>query len=176
MAENESLENSSSNIQHDKHEEEEDDDATPANSSDEDNEDVEQASVDSISTNKMDEIERRATVLEHSILQQKQSRIEVTAEDRDDTKEKSESLNPFADNFDDVADQVVNKYANMTPSPQPPATDDEANHSHSDKLDILGVEPQSKLIYIQLVLSLHNALIICIWYDVSMRYIQCTKW
>merc|ERR1712190_319800 len=72
---------------------------TPMNPSDsEDN-----ASVDSISSNKMLELEQRNSTVIHS---------ELVAED-DDEEEPQLSPNVFEDNFDDEANRIADKYNNM---------------------------------------------------------------
>ena len=72
---------------------------TPMNPSDSDD----NGSVDSISSNKMEEMEKRNSTIIHSQLM----------DDDGNVLQPSASPNPFADNFDDVADQIANKYNTM---------------------------------------------------------------
>jgi len=85
---------------------------TPMSNDSEDN-----PSVDSISTEKMHQIEKRGSTIIHSTI----------SDDDNGSPRASASPNPFADNFDDVADQIVNKYNSMDPSqpssPRPDVTD-----------------------------------------------------
>lgn len=80
---------------------------TPNNPSDSDD----NGSVDSISTDKLKEIEKRNSMIIHDTISGTGSDGDAAA----DAASPSSSPNPFADNFDDVAAGIVNKYNSMDP-------------------------------------------------------------
>lgn len=150
VAENESLEGSNSDMNDDENSgdidneqssppiEQTPDDNSDENSDDDDDSEQDNASVDSISNNKYDEIERRATIDERNG-NENNNNNDTNKTSTTMNKERSESdSNPFADNFEEVAAKTVRRYS-MQRSSQSGSNDNE-----SSGVDILGVDPIQK--------------------------------
>jgi len=112
---------------------------TPGYNSDEHDDAEDLGSVDSISSEKVDELERRGTFhektdAEHKATEQDDANTDVHDKDKRKNSKSNSSQSPFPEDFDDLADKVVNKY-NAMPKQE------ESQSYESSGVDVMGADP-----------------------------------